>query len=219
MGNSNFINVNINVDGKIHKVKIEEGIGLTSNNGNTSNAIFEGSIFNAKSKETEYGGEWHWTKGKEIKMNASEFALFKNIADNCKEGNDIIFSKDDLNKAFSLYENGKFTIDINKNLPKGDFAKPEMQDRRGYEYLKAASKHGEVGFSLLEEDQWGDFNSDIAKALNNGTTDTVITSWSYGDSPDITHGYIDKDGWFCNLDGNKLSRTATDKNGNKIKVR
>ncbi len=218
MGDAKFINVNINVDGKIHKVKIEEGAELHRDNSNEQNVISGGSIFNAKHKEVDYGQEWHWTKGKEIKMNASEFALFKNIADNCNEGDGIIFSKADFGEALSMYVNEKFTKDINKNLPKGDFAKPEMQYRAGFEYLEAASSKGKIGFSFINEGESNmyPFDSDLAKALNSGKYDTVISRWYWGDDPEVEHGYIDKDGWYCDLNGNKRSRESEDKNGNKI---
>ena len=88
-----FVNVNINVDGKTYKAKVQEGLILGDLYGNGASYFKNNTIF--QNNSSEYG-EVAWKMGKnEIKMSKSEFALFKNIADNHDEKMGLTLSKKD----------------------------------------------------------------------------------------------------------------------------
>lgn len=112
-----FIDLKINVNGTIHNVKVERNVSL-------------GMDYSGESNWASKDGKWGtyenlWEKAKlryqnDLKMSEAQFSIFKNIADNQKEnGNEIILSKADIEKAQELYYQGNFTADISKNLPAG----------------------------------------------------------------------------------------------------
>ena len=96
MQNSKFVNVNINVDGKIYKAKVQDGImfdrlGCNREYYFKNNTIFQGEYMDDSCS---------WKIGKnEIKMNKSEFALFNNIANNHDEKMGLTLSKEDFDRV------------------------------------------------------------------------------------------------------------------------
>lgn len=141
MGNSgNYVNVNINVNGKIHKVKIQNGVGINKTDSNSEDAALRaknGSLFCMEEKievRTEDDGlKWPEHTGiftpkttNEIKMTEAEFALFRNVADN--DGDASTLSRADIEKAQNLFSQNKFTSDITKNLPSGYHGSRDAQD-------------------------------------------------------------------------------------------
>ena len=214
MGNSKFVNVNINVDGKTYKAKVQEGLVLGDLYGNGASYFKNNTIF--QNNSSEYG-EVAWKMGKnEIKMSKSEFALFKNIADNHDEKMGLTLSKKDFDIAIDLYCEGKFTKDISRNLPEGDYAEPHMQDRYGDNYLQAGTKNAKLAIQPYNPDNVinGALDLDyITEKLKNNVTEEVYIAYS-GDGIEETY-YIDNEGWTCFYNGDKR-RTTTDSEGNTV---
>ena len=108
-----FVNVKINVDGKIHNVKVEKGVTFNSCFVMDDNKVVK--YVQDKSYPNEYTLSTKYGSG--VKMSKDEFTVFKNFADNVKEnGNEIILSKGDIVSAEELFRAGNFTKDISKNL-------------------------------------------------------------------------------------------------------
>ena len=176
-GKANYITLSINVNGQVHKVKVQEGVGIISNE--QAWQAKNGSLFRMEEKtETKKREDGTTYKAgldiftpkstAEIKMTEAEFALFKNIADNTNEGNGIILSKADITKAQELFKQGKFTEDITKNLPKGYTGAKEDQDRNTYSVeaiISNYSKDKEAVAKSLGKDY--EYDKAIIKFYNN----------------------------------------------------
>lgn len=114
-----FFNVKINVNGKVHNVKIEKGVNLSTSEGIFSvfgdNQLDKVDYVPDKYDTYKYGGQVS-----QLNMSEAEFSIFKNVADNVQEnGDSIVLSKKDVEEAETLFRLGEFTNDIKENIPKG----------------------------------------------------------------------------------------------------
>ena len=150
MSEPKYLNVNVNVNGKVHKVRIQEGIGIDQTDSYHQDAAWRvknGSLFAWEEKKavkynrdgepyTEIFGTLSPKTTNELKMTEAEFALLKNVADNVNEGGDVLtLSRADIEKAQDLFTQGKFTADVTKNLPSGYHGSKETQHMESGEYL------------------------------------------------------------------------------------
>lgn len=195
---SQFITMNINVDGQIHKVKVQKGVtfnfGAKENSWNScwaENDEKAGIIKNRPNFTTNDYGERYYNGNftsnveysPEIKMLKCEFAIFKNFADNIKEnGDEIILSKDDINKAEKLYSNGEFTEDMSKNLPSGYKANRDdqiLEHHDIYSYVGGSvtdTQNGEKSYVefILDDNNYNVF-SNIKKYAKESANGEVVT--------------------------------------------
>lgn len=175
-----YINVNVNVNGKVHKVRIQEGVGIDKERGwhgghDSALHVKNGSLFTweeGKESHTSDGG-YTWTDGNyiftpkkinEIKMSEAEFALFKNVADNINEGGDTLtLSRADIEKAQELFSQGKFTADITKNLPAGYHGSKDTQDMQNGKFLTASVNNYNKNQDALDTAKGKEYTYDIAQ--------------------------------------------------------
>lgn len=233
----NYVNVNINVNGTVHKVRVQEGVAFAQDDRYDSfKSAFQaqnGSLFyteeKTEQKKDKYDGTIysHGTgiftakTTNEVKMTEAEFALFKNVADNVKEGDVITLSNADIEKAKTLYKAGKFTDDVTKNLPGGFHGEKGNQELGEHHVTAVVSNYdeGKEALSKAKDEKYKYENAGVAfiqpKAGEEG--------YYYGINPDlekyvklsadgtvkVTHGGAgDGDYW--------AEYTYTVKNGNKI---
>ena len=208
MTNPNFFNVNINVDGKNYTVKVEDGIALGNFYEGKTHYFKDNTIFQGDG--TNYGEiNWKIYNNNRIEMNESEYALFKNIADNCNEGGDVLtLSKQDFDKAIELYEEGKFTNDIQKNLPNEDSTEAWRQYRSNNYYIGARSEKGTLDLIIPERTDSNEMEL-VKEKLNNKICDEAVLYYSGDGFQGFT--YVDKDGWECDAYGNKIRKITNDK--------
>ncbi len=177
-----YITVNINVNGKAHKVKIQQGIGIDIDKNtyagySSPDTVLRpknGSLFCWEEKTQLRKSEDGYTykegldiyapkSTKEIKMTEAEFSLFKNVADNVKEDGDAItLSRADIVKAQELFSQGKYTSDISKNLPKGFYASKDIQDMRKGVSLRAAATNYDKNKEALANAKGQYYQADFA---------------------------------------------------------
>ena len=223
MGNSNFINASINVEGKIYKIKVEEGIGFNYDNLQRNTPAWyvkNGSLFTWVDKATynEYGfplegGEiLSPKKTNEIKMSKAEFALFKNVADNINENKETLtLSRADIEKAQELYKKGQFTKDISKNIPSGYKGYKNSQDLETDEYVTAEistydEKEEEIAKAKDQEYEYktasmtfyhniteDEYLEKYSKMSSDGTV-KIVYAGSHDDGTWTEYTYRDKDG-------------------------
>lgn len=223
MGNSNFINASINVEGKIYKIKVEEGIGFNYDNLQRNTPAWyvkNGSLFTWVDKATynEYGFPLEGgailspKKTNEIKMSKAEFALFKNVADNINENKETIsLSRADIEKAQELYKKGQFTKDISKNIPSGYKGYKNSQDLETDEYVTAEistydEKEEEIAKAKDQEYEYktasmtfyhniteDEYLEKYSKMSSDGTV-KIVYAGSHDDGTWTEYTYRDKDG-------------------------
>ena len=175
-----FVNVKINVNGKVHNVRIQEGIGFDNDNNNWHGGrdsawhVKNGSLFAwEEQKETHKGDDGYiWTYGNniftpkktnEIKMTEAEFALLRNVADNVNESGDVLtLSRADIEKAQDLFSQGKFTADVTKNLPAGYHGSKDIQDMKDGECLLARINNYDKNQDALTTAKGKEYTYDIA---------------------------------------------------------
>lgn len=225
-----FINVKINVDGKVHNVKVEKGVTFNSCFAMDNNKIVkynrEYYHWDAEDEKKEeesyrsYGTRIRPEYSSEIKMSKDEFTVFKNFADNKKEsGNEIILSKKDVEIAESLFRGGEFTKDILKNLD-GYASKNNQElntDENGGVYIHAHVDDEYMTYS--NKDIYFDKIREFAAKSANGEVKTMC----HGDIGVAGYKYTDKDGkrhyvWTTGGDGQELTGQETieyDKDGKK----
>ena len=224
----NYINLKIDVEGKIHNVKVEKGVMFGGNAVQTDGSIFkleqndlslEDYVNN--NKIPDLGSDWYLSKSPtnndSIKMSKGEFSIFQSVANNNLEnGDEIVLSRKDLEDAVELYREGKFTDDIAKDLPEG------YSTERGIQYLEGSE------INAMVEDKNGQVHSLI---LNFLTNDYSETDWYF--KPEIVSvGYsgennvimLDESFQVKKEEGGKIRFIGdcgtevvkyTDKNGNK----
>ena len=206
-----FFNVKINVDGKVHNVKIEKGIYIepryyNDENKSASSSIFKVNHNNSLSEffstgvcdeyyDMIYKLEYNKTQ---IDMTKAQFSIFKNVADNVKEdANDetITLSRKDIDKAEELFRAGKFTEDISKNMPEGYTAYKSHQylytdngERPPY-ILASLSLDGDIyGYDEVGFDYFG---NELMIAAEN-SIDNTVSSGGHADIG-VWHTYTDKE--------------------------
>ena len=113
-----FVNVKINVDGKVHNVKVEKGVTFNSCFVLGENKLVKYDTKDFADKENyDYGVKIRPEYISDVKMSKDEFNVFKNFADNVQEkGGELILSKQDIYEAENLFREGKFSKDISRNL-------------------------------------------------------------------------------------------------------
>ena len=187
-----FFNVKINVDGKVHNVKVEKGVTFNSCFALGDNKILKyNETYYSQDEDDDYGMKIRPEYCSEIKMSKDEFTVFKNFADNVQEkGNEIILSKQDIYEAENLYRNGQFTKDISKNID--GYAQRDQQelytDDEGGVYITAQVDDNEMEYS--NTDIYPEKIRDFAAKSANGEVKTMC----HGDDGVVGYKYIDKDG-------------------------
>ena len=225
-----YVNVNINVNGTVHRVRIQEGVAIGLDQSyNTPLEAKNGTIFSMEEKtekhKNELGEIYDVGTGiftakttHEIKMSEAEFALFRNVADNVKEGDMLTLSKADIDAAQNLYKQGKFTADVTKNIPQGFYGSKDMQDlgentvrarisnydENAKAVAKAAGKeyhsqYAAVVFNKKPGTGYDGIDRDLERYLKLSADGTVTRTFSGPGEGDYWSEY-----------------TYTDKNGNKI---
>ena len=194
-----FFNVKINVDGKIHNVKVEKGLSFNS-------FFVEDDGRLAKYNEVpagDYGTNWqvkcNLEHPEQVKMTKAEFSIFKNMADNKLEnGDEMVLSKADIREGEALYRAGMFTKDITKNIPEDYHA--GMQDLETgleeFSYVRSSLYHNktdeEAAVTFCENGAAPKFRKLMDKSAD-GTVN--ITYFAEDLAFNIEeYGYIDKEG-------------------------
>ena len=228
--NSNFVTVNLNVNGKKHTIQLEKGVSLQGvsihnsgklvknevsyktafdeNTGEEINVKFP-KMLNDKDYDVMYSRE----EVNEIKLTEAEYAMLKNIADN--DNNKFTLSKEDLASGIEKFVNAQFSSDIKKDLPKGYHIERSKQDRGGYESLHAvATKNGKD--ETLDISYISETDNAISEYLDK-SADGKVYEESIGDG-DFDLAYLGKDNKVhTHNQGSSLYSTAyRDKDGTLI---
>ena len=203
--NSNFVNVNLNVNGKKHVIKLEKGVSLQGVSIHSSGKLVKNEV---TYKEVSFDDSGEPVSGNlpkmlnnkdyhvmysqkevnEIKLTEAEYAMLKNIADN--DNNKGTLSKEDLASGVEKFVNAQFSDDIKKDLPKGYHIERSKQDRGGYESLHAvATKNGKdesLDVAFVSED-----DSNLGELLDK-SADGKVYEESFGDG-EFDFAYLGKD--------------------------
>ncbi len=111
MSNTDFVNVKVEISGKIRTIKMEKGCSFDAGNKRYSiNANGEISIFNKTTYRT--------TTSERISMTNYQFATFKAVANNTDEGlgNKWTLSIADIKSAMNKFKNNKLAKDLHEFL-------------------------------------------------------------------------------------------------------
>lgn len=235
--NSNFGNVNLNVDGKKKSIRLEKGVTLQGVSIHNSGKLFKTDVkynyeYDAKTggyvnsdlstpySNVEYDCMYSRKEVKEIKLTEAEYAMLKNIADN--DGDSGTLSQSDLTTAFDKYMNSEFSNDIKNGLPKGYSIERGMQDRDGDYRLRAtASKNdSHETLEIWRESEHNTFDAFLEERLDE-SIDGKAYGASHGDG-EAELGYLGKDNKFYTYytygiyDNEKYSTAYKDKDGTLI---
>lgn len=213
-GKNDYISMNINVEGTVHKVKVEKGVHFSfsfkSNDDYTRSwnscwAESDGKAGIMLNKNEKNLMKSRVEYSNEIKMTKGEFSIFKNFADNKKEqGDEIILSQDDIYAAEELYRDGGFTQDISKNLPKGYTANRREQELLDIGYIYSCIcgnvKNSTTGENATVEFVINDDNNEVfssIKSLSKQSANGEVTTDIDGEELSVwvnSYQYPDKDG-------------------------
>ena len=228
--NSNFVNVNLNVDGKKKTIKLEKGVSLQGVSIHNSGKLVKSEFIYQYNFDEETGAKikqnfqapldgkiydvmYSRKEVKEIKLTEAEYAMLKNIADN--DGNVGSLSKEDLASGVEKFVNAQFSDDIKKDLPKGYHIERSKQDRGGYESLHAvATKNGKDETLDIAYDS--EYDNQLSELFDK-SVDGRVYEKSYGDG-EFDLAYLGKDNkLYAYSQGNSLySTTYKDKDGTLI---
>jgi len=124
-----FVNVNLRIGNKTQEVKFEKGVSFENNGGkykvDNNNKLL---LFDKISKK--------WNEVSDIKMTKYQFSVFKALANNNNEGDNVLSIKD-IQIAQQKYKNSQFTADMSEFLPEEyKIENPEISVPRKYIQLK-----------------------------------------------------------------------------------
>lgn len=221
---SNYVDLRINVNGQIHNVKVQKGVSFGQK------AFYEKSIWTClengvvateeipyKEDDRSYDSivSLSDTK-KEIKMSETEFALFRNIANNVNEGGILTLSDKDITEAQNKYEMGKFTNDISQNLPAG-YSADKSDQKKLYEGVKASAHKKDqsliVSMTFKKSTDEDNLTKTIKQLADKSKDGKVKLGYAEGGLQGM--GYTGKDGkiYHCNPDGSQYMVEYKDSDG------
>ena len=132
MSGNNFFKVNFIVGGKKHEVMMEKGVAFR--NGDREYAV---DVFgNLRTRRIDIFsddvGAWNMASGNTCHISEDYWQLYKNVLDN--DGDVSTFSKADIEELTKLYNQGKLTVDLSKDLPAGYKIEKVNAEQKGIEF-------------------------------------------------------------------------------------